>query len=808
MSALWANIPAELRERNNWLLWRSQVLDSGKKTKIPYQCNGYPASVTNPSHWASFACAVECSGAYDGIGFAFGADDPYCGIDIDNANKHENPEWQLKRQLQVFERFQSYTERSPSGEGCHIIIKADIGKGVRDGALEIYSQERYLTFTGDVIRDLPIAEYQELALALKGDLRPDDTELIAYNEPEQERSDDDVLASCRNASNAALFHDLWAGSDSHHQGDTSRGDLALMNMIAYHSRNREQSVRLFMQSKRGERDKVHNHKRYVRSFDETRPGLIEKAFVALPEPYDISKVDFSSMFEKAVTLTQTAPEADGDTPEAVSVEPLPAPLVQQQDSCVDRIDAIGKAFKYVPPPGLLGRVAQFIYEQAPQQIPEIAIGGAFGFMAGICGQAYNVSDKGLNIYLMVLAGTGVGKESMATGIDRLMSAVIMKVPAATAFQGPGEFASPSAMIKQIATTPCCLSVGGEFGLRLRQLCDPNAKSNEIGIRRAFLDLYSKSGKYGIVKPLVYSDRATNTPTIHQPAFSFLGESTPMRFYDAIEAEMVAEGLIPRFSFIEYAGPVPPFNDTHGKVQPSPQLIDDAASLAAYALTIIHSQAPIDVAYTPDALTLLTQFREYARYQNNNSEFEITKEMYSRAHMKVLKIAALIAVGTDYLNPTITTTIAEYAIGFVLTETNLLIERFQKGEVGKLKTSTLETKRIEEVVKAIALFAFSKFGAYKVVGATEDEHKQGLVRKSAIQTKVSPLKPFHSAMPNTAMAVQQTLATLCEWGWLDEVELASTGRGKKPVLYKIREEEPFLAAFVRLEAKGKVREVGQ
>lgn len=797
MSALWANIPLELRERNNWLLWRSQTLDNGKKTKIPYQCNGYPASVTNPQHWASFACAIECAENFDGIGFAFGKDDPYCGIDIDNANKHENPEWQLKRQLQVFERFQSYTERSPSGEGCHIIIKADIGKGVRDGALEIYSQERYLTFTGDVIRDLPINDYQELALALKGDLRPDDVDLIAYDEPAQSRSDDDVLASCHSAANASLFHDLWAGSDSHHQGDTSRGDLALMNFIAFHSRNKAQSYRLFMQSERGQRDKCHKHKSYV-------PGLIDKAFIALPEPYDISKVDFSAMFEKAAIATQqTAPEADGDTPEAASVPVTVA--VQRDESRVERIDAIGKAFKYVPPPGLLGRVAQFIYEQAPQQIPEIAIGGAFGFMAGICGQAYNVSDKGLNIYLMVLAGTGVGKESMATGIDRLMSAVIMKVPAATAFQGPGEFASPSAMIKQIAATPCCLSVGGEFGLRLRQLCDPNAKSNEIGIRRAFLDLYSKSGKYGIVKPLVYSDRATNTPTIHQPAFSFLGESTPMRFYDAIEAEMVAEGLIPRFSFIEYGGPVPPFNENHGKVQAPAQLIEDAASLAAYALTIIHGLSPIDVQYTPDALQLLTQFREYARYQNNNSDFEITKEMFSRAHMKVLKIAALIAVGTDYLNPTITIPIAEYAIGFVLTETNLLIERFQKGEVGKLKASTIETKRIEEVVRAIALFAFARYGAYKVVGATEDEHRQGIVRKSAIQTKVSPLKPFTSALPSPALALTNTINTLIEWGWLDEVELPSPPRGKKPVGYKIREEEPFMNAFLKLEAQGKVKE---
>jgi hypothetical protein len=785
------NIPAELKARDQWVVWKSERLENGKLTKRLYQCSGYGASVNDPKHWASFACAVECAERYDGIGYVFAEDDPYCGIDLDNANKHPNPDFQLRRQLEVWERFQSYAERSPSGEGAHIIIKANIGKGVRDGALEIYSQQRFFTFTGNVIRDLPINDYQELALALKHDLRPDDEEGTAYDDANQaERSDDEVLASCRAASNAELFNSLYAGSDAEHGGDTSRGDLALMNFIAFHSRNRDQSYRLFMASKRGERDKCHKHKSYV-------PGLIDKAFIALPDPVQL--VDFGPMYEAAMALTQTAPEAMEEAPRAASI---PQKGANEATSPDDDIDAIGKTFKYVPPPGLLGEVAQFIYAQAPQQIPEIAIGGAFGFMAGICGQAYNVSDKGLNIYLMVLAGTGVGKESMATGIDRLMSAVIAKVPAATTFQGPGEFASPSAMIKQIADTPCSLSIGGEFGLRLRQLCDPNAKHNEIGIRRAFLDLYSKSGKYGMVKPLVYSDRATNTPPIPQPAFSFLGESTPMRFYDAIEAEMVAEGLIPRFSFIEYTGPVPPFNENHGKVLLPDSLVNKASSLAAYALTIAHNKVPIDVNYTPDAKALLDSFRDYARHQNNNSDFEITKEMFSRSHMKVLKIAALIAVGCDYINPTIDVLIAEYAIGFVLTETNIMIERFQKGEVGKLKSSTIETKRIEEVVKAIAVFAFSQFGAYKVIGATPDEHAQGIVRKNAIQTRVSPLKPFNNALPNTATAVFQALQTLVEWGWLDELELPGGSRGRKPTGYKIREEEPFIAAFAKMQAHGK------
>lgn len=795
MSALWANIPNELQQLKQWVIWKAVDRD-GKLTKIPITCQGKAASVNDPSTWETFECAVTNANVGNGIGFVFTKDDPYTGIDLD----YTTDAIELERQINIYNTFNSYSERSPSGNGAHIIVRGNIGTGARRSPLEVYSQNRYFTMTGDVIRNSPITDYQDLLVVLRDEIKQAG-ETIVQSMPtdvEQVRDDAEIICIASCAKNGDKFVRLHQGdwrTDYQHKANksntaSSEADCAYMDMLYFYTQNCEQLKRIFLASGLCRDKYTGKHGEYYLN------SLISVASDQMPPT-----VDFSSMREQAMAMVQSGG--------AKAMEITPAPpesdTTQQETSALsERMTPIYDNFKYIPPAGLLGDIAKFFYDQAPQQIPEIAIGGAFGFMAGICGQAYNISDKGLNIYLMVLAGTGVGKESMATGIDRLMSAVTMKVPAATTFQGPGEFASSSAMIKQIATTPCCLSIGGEFGLRLRQLCDPDAKGNEIGIRRAFLDLYSKSGKYGKVKSLVYSDRATNTPTIEQPAFSFLGESTPVRFYDAIEAEMVAEGLIPRFSFIEYKGPVPPFNENHGKIELPDNLIDRASSLAAYALTISHNKIPLDVGYTDDALALLNNFRDYARHSNNNSDYEITKEMFSRAHMKVLKIAALIAVGCDYLEPKITLQYAEYAIGFVLTETNLLIDRFQKGEVGKLKASTIETKRIEEVVRAIALFAFSKFGAYKIVGATEEEHAKGIVRKVGIQTRVSPLKPFSSALPSPAIALQNTINTLCEWGWVDEIELSAGARGKKPIAYKIREQEPFLNAFVKLEAQGKVR----
>ena len=91
---------------------------------------------------------------------------------------------------------------------------------------------------------------------------------------------------------------------------------------------------------------------------------------------------------------------------------------------------------YVPPPGLMGEIAKFIHAAAPRPVPEIALAGAIGLMAGICGRAFNVSGTGLNQYILLLAPTGTGKEAAATGINSLMKSIRSEVPASEKFIGP------------------------------------------------------------------------------------------------------------------------------------------------------------------------------------------------------------------------------------------------------------------------------------------------------------------------------------------------------------------------------------
>ena len=92
-----SSIPAELTARRQWVVWRYEKRD-GKPTKVPYQAcaptnrgaasgtvRKRPASTTDPSTWRSFqeAAIALRDGPFDGIGYVFSENDPYCGVDFD-----------------------------------------------------------------------------------------------------------------------------------------------------------------------------------------------------------------------------------------------------------------------------------------------------------------------------------------------------------------------------------------------------------------------------------------------------------------------------------------------------------------------------------------------------------------------------------------------------------------------------------------------------------------------------------------------------------------------------------------------------
>jgi len=142
------SVPRELKIRDRWIRHES---------KRPMAVGGWFCSVTDPSHWGRFDDAV-LSEHGDGVGFVLNGDGVVC-LDLDDCVADGVPSRAALDLLALLPV--TYVEFSPSGRGLHIWGFGFMDRGrrfTRDGLkVEAYPDGRYLTVTGDVFVDAPLA---------------------------------------------------------------------------------------------------------------------------------------------------------------------------------------------------------------------------------------------------------------------------------------------------------------------------------------------------------------------------------------------------------------------------------------------------------------------------------------------------------------------------------------------------------------------------------------------------------------------------------------------------------------------------
>ena len=241
MTTYLSNIPDELKQLNNWCVWKFENRN-GKRTKIPFNAaTGEFAKSNDKSTWSSYETAVNAEGV-DGIGFFF--EPPYLGIDIDDIDDDLHRFKQgdkLDNIVSEFnEAFKSYTEVSPSGNGLHIIVKGKIpGTRRRKGNIEMYDSGRFFTMTGKNIgKYKDVTEVSEQVFkTIYNKYLPDNTIKYPttnnYQENIHNLSEIDVINEIYNSKQAKLFDDLMKGNYEPYYTSHSEADMALANILAF-----------------------------------------------------------------------------------------------------------------------------------------------------------------------------------------------------------------------------------------------------------------------------------------------------------------------------------------------------------------------------------------------------------------------------------------------------------------------------------------------------------------------------------------------------------------------------------------------
>jgi putative DNA primase/helicase len=228
-------IPAELRERPQWLLWRYEERD-GKPTKVPYQANLRRAKSTDPATWTTFERAVAAAErlGMDGIGFVFCPDDPYFGVDLDDELADVD-------RGAIALALNTYTELSIGGAGMHVIGRGRLDKGRHPVGLGIFDRDRYFVMTGEHVNGTPttIEERQaELEEVLAEFLPTPAEEAVsnAYVAQPVDLPDQELLERMFGSRSGEKIRRLWAGDWSDYPSQ-SEADQALCNHLAFWTGN-------------------------------------------------------------------------------------------------------------------------------------------------------------------------------------------------------------------------------------------------------------------------------------------------------------------------------------------------------------------------------------------------------------------------------------------------------------------------------------------------------------------------------------------------------------------------------------------
>ena len=420
-----------------------------------------------------------------------------------------------------------------------------------------------------------------------------------------------------------------------------------------------------------------------------------------------------------------------------------------------------------PPPGLVGELAAYFYASARYPMREGALLAALGLVAGVAGRNFNFDRTGLNLYLLLLAESGRGKEDMRGGIDRVLSAIRPNVAMADEFLGPDEFASGQAFIRYLDKCNNFLSIWGEFGLRMKQINDPRAPAASVMLRKVLLDVYAKSGWGQVLRPTVYSDSDKNTKLIQAPCVSILGESTPGHVYDNLSFRDIEDGLLPRCLILECDDQRPRANGRAG-YPPPPELAQAFAALAATCLTMRSNNTVAEVTATPEATVALQAVQDWLDYAYNDTKREAhERALRNRAALNIRRIAALLAIGCMPPSgaPVIEKAHVDWAEDFVEHCINALAEKFREGVIG-----TGEARQEAEVKKYVREYMAlppARRRAYKVPHALTKA--EGCIGLDYIRRRARRCNAFTQDRRGFDRAVSDTMVALCRTGALFKLQ---------------------------------------
>lgn len=300
------------------------------------------------------------------------------------------------------------------------------------------------------------------------------------------------------------------------------------------------------------------------------------------------------------------------------------------------------------PPDKMGQLCKEIYEMAPHPNEEVALMAAFALIAGIVGRSYNVLGTGLNLYVTLLADSGIGKAVMKNSINKALM-IDCAIEGGIAFKGNTRFTGPKALFDMLLCGLSRVCVLEESGLM-----SESTSGDQKGLTRVMLDIFSSSGRGEFAGGESYSNADMSIPVIPSPALTIANVSTPLSYLRALKAkDATVSGDIARMWLMRSMRDKKPLNITR-RTEFSTGITDRIKELVKKCKPQQdlkgHSVIDVDTSYVNVQRDSDMWTERENKYKHIGDQ--LRRALTSRAFIKIMKIAGISSVfnGRDEIGP--------------------------------------------------------------------------------------------------------------------------------------------------------------
>ena len=295
------------------------------------------------------------------------------------------------------------------------------------------------------------------------------------------------------------------------------------------------------------------------------------------------------------------------------------------------------------PPGLMGELCDQFYKMAPHPNEEIAIAGAFTLMAGILGRTVNVNGMGLNLYITLVAESGLGKEAAISGINKGLTLPELITQGIQIFPEQSPTAEKG-LVKLLHEYPSRIIVDDEAGIM-----GQSKSGDQATLRAAKLKMYSSSSKGAVYTGKQYS--SDRIPFVNAPSLTVLSVSTPAIYAKLLgERDAARTGELNRMWLIETKRHKSYLNRDMLKVFSSEvkERIKDIV-LYSHQINSKRTEGPTQPNVIDMDVSSVPFFEDNDEWTDiaNNALDPITAHVANRAHSKIAKISS---VASFFNNP--------------------------------------------------------------------------------------------------------------------------------------------------------------